>query len=288
MINEQLNFKYTLLIATDSFSSYILNIAAMIDHIPFVTLVVIINSSDYKVLESKYSAACHGSRSRFLAIPEKGKSNALNHYLKSEDGNDQFILFSDDDILIPEATLLRYVETVEKKGRGFFYGGSVDVRYNGELPTGVLKYFPHSITGLTDSQLADRNLFLGCNWGAFAGDIRNSGYFNPLFGPGSATGADGQEDFMMKRLLKNGIKPCAIFNAGVTHVLPDEPVTLEWLYRRKYRSGIKYGLLNKWKLPILMVLRLPLMLHPNKIKREIYFYHYLGIIHSANYIFKKI
>ena len=70
------------------------------------------------------------------------------------------------------------------------------------------------------------HLYLGCNWAAFTGDLRAAGGFDANFGPGSPTGATGQEAEMQERLLARGVRQVDVPDALVWHYVPEERSTL--------------------------------------------------------------
>jgi hypothetical protein len=178
--------------------------------------------------------------------------------------------------------------TVEKNGRGFFYGGGVDVFRKVEVDKIQLSLYPESIRGVSEADLQKKRIFLGCNWGCFAADIRNVNYFNPNFGPGSYTGAVGQESFMMNKLLTAGIKPFPIADCRTTHYAPENYHQLDWLYKRKFREGIQKGLLTRKKVIRTFISKSLKIFQRKKIKRVASFYFFMGMLKSLKFFFRKI
>ncbi len=87
--------------------------------------------------------------------------------------------------------------------------------------------------------------FLGCNWGVFKTDLMTVGGFNANFGPGSKTGARGQETDAQHRLLESGIKGIYIPGALVYHWVPKSAVSREWVMGRIRKSAMLKGRLEK-------------------------------------------
>jgi hypothetical protein len=88
-------------------------------------------------------------------------------------------------------------------------------------------------------------MFLGFNWAAFVPDLLAVGGFDPLFGPGAATGSVGQEWTMQQRLLEAGHTGRYVPDAEVWHWVPRERCTPRWAFERMYRDGISRGLQDR-------------------------------------------
>jgi len=177
------------------------------------------------------------------------KSNALNSVL--HDVKDTFIVFFDDDIRLDKTILMTYSSAFNKFGRGHFFGGQVEPDFAGiEPPSHLINLFPDSVKGFN---IGDKiiqihtPIFLGCNWACYSEDLREIGMFNCNFGPGSGTGSVGQETTAMESLLRLGKKAIYLPNAKVWHFIPNERSNFKWLKNRKYKIGIRAGLLTKKK-----------------------------------------
>lgn len=170
---------------------------------------------------------------------QTGKSNALNVAIKNYVPDDSYILFSDDDIRFSPDWLIKYAFSFTKHGRGYFYGASLGVDYETPIDPAILAVLPPSANGVSDTVFKDRpsRAFLGCNWGAHAEDIKMAGFFNPNFGPGSTTGATGQESEMQDRLRKLGLRPLLVESNTVWHKVPEEKSSLEWAKQRAIKTG---------------------------------------------------
>ncbi len=177
---------------------------------------------------------------RYMYRERGNKSYALNEALMTiEDG---LVVFFDDDVRISSDALLAYAEAAKTHGDGHFFGGPVEVRRRTDPPDWLSSFFPRSARGydLETSRMGDK--FLGFNWAAFAKDLKERGGFDPRFGPGSPSGATGQESDMQKRLIEGGDIGIDVPGALVSHRVPDENVTLRWLLRRWFRGGIRDGI----------------------------------------------
>ena len=186
---------------------------------------------------------------RYLYVEEGNKSNALNEAIARIDGG--LVFFVDDDVLVDSQALMAYAEAVRSSNEGKFFGGTVEVDHERTPSPWLRRYLPPSVLG----QRFDRGYrlekvppcFLGCNWAAFAEDIRRAGGFDPGFGPGSPTGSRGQETVMQKRLLRMGLQGIYVIDAAVRHYVPAERCSPLWAAQRGYQDGKKEGLQRNWK-----------------------------------------
>ena len=178
----------------------------------------------------------------FIYTNIKGKSHALNLALKSIP-DDSFIFFTDDDVKISEDLILSYKYAIKKYGRGYYFGGEMKVEYEVEPEDWLKKFLPVSALGWKYCP-NEHNLkyFFGCNWGAFKSDLDRAGEFNTDLGPGSSTGATGQESDMQKRLFANNIRPIYIEKAWVTHYVPVSRCNYKWALKRRYKDGKQSGI----------------------------------------------
>ena len=177
---------------------------------------------------------------RYVYRERANKSHALNEALETvEDG---LVVFFDDDIRIHPETLVAYAEMGGKYGPGHFFGGPVSIDFEKRPSGGLMKYLPYSAKGydLKESRMGDE--YLGLNWAAFASDLKRVGRFDPHFGPGSATGATGQESDMQQRMLDAGLRGIDVHQALVWHYVPEQRATKEWLMQRYFKAGVYGGL----------------------------------------------
>jgi cellulose synthase/poly-beta-1,6-N-acetylglucosamine synthase-like glycosyltransferase len=183
---------------------------------------------------------------RYLYVPDGNKSRALNEALATM--GEGLVFFTDDDVRLTPDTLIRYAEaayTPDTVPSGRFFGGPTEVDYETEPPAWLQRFFPLSARGWEPDAAAQRSPdleFLGFNWAAFACDIRNAGGFNPLRGPGAASGSTGQETEMQARLRAAGARPIYIPEARVWHHVPADRSSPEWAVARAFRHGVQAAL----------------------------------------------
>jgi len=171
------------------------------------------------------------------------KSNALNIGMRELPAD--FLFFTDDDVRFSPQILNCYVDAANRHGAGHFFGGPVGVDYVQSPPHWLIPFLPISARGWSLNRSSEcsysRPDFMGFNWAAFREDIEAIGGFDPRFGPGSTTGATGQESTAMQRLLKNNVQGWYLPDAKVWHYVPEDRCTPEWTRRRYYQGGLSVG-----------------------------------------------
>lgn len=181
---------------------------------------------------------------RYMHRERGNKSYALNEALYTI--KDGLLVFFDDDIWVRPQTLKAYAKRASETPRSglAFWGGPFTVRYDASPPQWMVPHLPRSAHGwcLADPFDAFDELFLGFNWAAFKQDIDTAGGFDVNFGPGSNTGAVGQESTMQRLLLRRGLQKIYVPDASVEHYVPTQRLNAYWLVNRKYREGVEVGL----------------------------------------------
>ena len=181
-----------------------------------------------------------GLRLRYMHAERANKSHALNEALATL--GEGLVVFFDDDVRLEPGVLEAYAQSASQHPQHTFFGGSTGVDYESEPVEWVRRLLPLSARGV-DLHEPERewHLYLGFNWATFVEDLRAAGGFNADFGPGSPTGATGQEADMQERLLAHGVRQVDVPDALVWHYVPEERSTLRWLVRRKVRGGRQRG-----------------------------------------------
>lgn len=179
---------------------------------------------------------------RYMHRERGNKSYALNEALDTI--TDGLVVFFDDDVRVHSETLVAYAEAAgSHEGRAIF-GGPTGVDYEKEPPEWLLPYLPGSASGWGQDgfEQEDYQWFLGFNWAAFREDIVSQGGFDLRFGPGSPTGATGQETDLQKRMVGSGLEKQFVPRAKVWHYVPKSKSTPLWVLGRRYRQGHEKGL----------------------------------------------
>jgi len=176
---------------------------------------------------------------RYMHRERGNKSYALNEALDTI--IDGLVVFFDDDVRVGPETLLAYAEAAEESRDDVFFGGPVGVKRDAEPPEWLAPLFPNSVTGYDLDESRMGNKYIGFNWAAYSRDLKQLGGFDPRFGPGSRTGATGQESDIQKRLLDKGFVGKDVSDAVVWHIVPSDHLTLQWLSQRWFRGGVRIG-----------------------------------------------
>lgn len=183
---------------------------------------------------------------QYSYLEEGNKSKALNA-VAAKLPVEALLVFFDDDIKIDPEVLVRYQIETSKLGPGHYYGGGHRADYETQPNPKIVQYFPTSnrpreLAGQQDVKVFPAfQDFLGFNWACFNQDLQAIGGFSPDFGPGSKSGARGQETDAQYRLHANGVKAVAIGRAKVDHFVPSKFVSEDWLVERIFLSSIHLG-----------------------------------------------
>ena len=181
-----------------------------------------------------------------LYVPEGNKSHALNCGLQLLDYG--LVFMTDDDVRFDPEVLVAYDDAAKGTEQGEFYGGQVRIdAEHGLPPAWMWRYYSLTIAqpwslGYNDRTVVENRTFMGTNWAAFAGDLVAAGGFDSRFGPGSTTGATGQETEAQHRLLANGRQSVYVPQASVWHHLHREYLDPQWVLKRTYRHGLEWGI----------------------------------------------
>ncbi len=181
---------------------------------------------------------------KYIHCEKKNKSSALNFAIEPL-SDDCFIYLTDDDIRFQPDVLSRFESQLNNRSSGVVLGGPLGIDCESEPPESLSTYLPPSMTGWfpTPDQLKEKRLmFLGANWGVFAGDIKRAGGFDPRFGPGSPLNATGQEWTMQKRLHELGMQFEFVEDATVWHKVDSSRFSLDFITNRAYRMGVESGI----------------------------------------------
>lgn len=176
----------------------------------------------------------------YLHHTQANKSAALNAALAGLP-DERLVILLDDDIRVGTQALKAYADAAFRRP-SHYYGGPVDCDYERVPPDWLIPSLPMSARGFRGTDGINTTFFLGCNWAAFAGDLRHMGGFDPNHGPGSPTGARGQESVAQDNLRSNGVLPEYVPDALVWHYVPLERCSVAWTVQRKYQVGLMAGL----------------------------------------------
>lgn len=207
------------------------------DDVSWELLVVNNNSTDRtpQVLEE------YASRLPLRALfePTPGKSNALNHAIREARG--QYLLFTDDDVVINEQWLASYAAAFEDHPEGGFFGGPAVPEFEGEPPAWLEQWWPQVPQPFAARDLGAQPLVFtekivpyGLNM-AVRSDIHGQYFYDPAMGPNPHNAVRGEETALIRRMIADGIKGWYVPGAGVRHLIPPERQTVAYL--REYFEG---------------------------------------------------
>lgn len=170
---------------------------------------------------------------KYIYVPEGNKSLAYNKAIENIP-DDDLIFFSDDDVRFKEDILYQYSWAANVIGKGHFFGGPFGVDYEKQPSKWLLEYLPFSVKGFSLEKTQPER-FMGCNWAAFAHDVRSVGSFNAMVGPSKISA--GAETDLQERLITHNIRPFYLKDAWVWHFVPEERCSSDWVLERAYRQA---------------------------------------------------
>ena len=177
---------------------------------------------------------------RYRSTPDRRKAAALNQTLHQCEG---LVIFFDDDVVVSRATMTAYAaaaRTAAAAATACFWGGPVSVDRPHQPPEWLLPTLPKSATGYerlgTDGRFAFPTVALGFNWAALAIDLARAGGFPERFGPGTVI-PTGDETIAQLRLAACGLVGQFVPDARVTHAVPAERCSSDWMLGRTRAAG---------------------------------------------------
>ena len=185
---------------------------------------------------------------RYLLLEDGNKCRALN--LGLAEASSELICFFDDDVRLAESIVETYADAGLRYGRGHHFSGPLVAEWETPPPDWLLPWLPPSARGWDkgeDECFYDEPHFIGSNWAAFREDVLAVGGFDERIGPGSPTGAIGDERDLQERLLAAGGRGVYLPDARVWHHVPTGRIDFEWTRHRQYVTGFTCGLMG-WPL----------------------------------------
>jgi hypothetical protein len=155
------------------------------------------------------------------------------------------VVFSEDGIRFALQALLAYEHAMKSTRQGHFYGGPFGCDYEVPPPTWMRKYLPLASIGWNPKveefdPASDR--FHGCNWAAFAGDVKRLGGFDPAYCPERYANAMGQEIHLQVRMFAAGMRSHLVPEAMVHRYVPHGRCSIDSTVNRAHRHGINRGM----------------------------------------------
>ena len=184
------------------------------------------------------SAAAPHLRLRYLHVERANKSHALNEALATV--GEGLVVFFDDDVRLEPGVLEAYAGAAARHPERAYFGGSFGCDYEVPPFLWLLPILPASSRGV-DLREVSVSEYIGFNWATYKEAVVSLGGFDPHFGPGSPTGARGQETEMQRRMRHQGLSMVDVPEAMVWHYVPTERCSSRWAVNRMYFSGLGNG-----------------------------------------------
>jgi glycosyltransferase involved in cell wall biosynthesis len=182
---------------------------------------------------------------RHLLLEDGNKCRALNAALAATRAD--LICFFDDDVLIAEEAIEAYVDAATRYGPGHQFSGPLVPDWEREPPEWLMRYLPPSAKGWyhgNEERYFDEPYFIGSNWAAFGADILRVGGYDERIGPGSRSGAIGDEMELQQRLLDAGSRGVYLPRASIRHHVPADRCDFRWAVGRQRVEGRTYAILG--------------------------------------------
>jgi glucosyl-dolichyl phosphate glucuronosyltransferase len=182
---------------------------------------------------------------RYMFVPAPNKCRALNHALREAAA--PFIYFLDDDVRLDADAVEAYADAAARYGPGHHFSGPLVPAWEVEPHDWLKGYLPRSATGWDHGdreKYYDKPDFIGSNWAAFRADMLAVGGFSEDIGPGTPSGAIGDESELQQRLLDAGGRGVYLPAARVWHHVPRSDCSFDWARDRQHRMGVTYGFLG--------------------------------------------
>ncbi len=202
-------------------------------------LIVVDNCSTdntFKIIES-FQAALPMT---LLSCPIRGKNAALNLAIPHFSG--VVVLFTDDDVILPEGWLVDYAALVARTPQYTGYGGRIVPRWPGPPDEAIISGVSWGDAfAVHEADIPDGPIAAGKIWGpnmavrtaVFTGGAR----FSENIGPSAGNYIPGSESSFNIALEKQGCKFYFDNQIIVQHQIRPEQLTLAWLKKRAYRFG---------------------------------------------------
>jgi glycosyltransferase involved in cell wall biosynthesis len=168
-------------------------------------------------------------------------SNARNAGVRAARGD--YILWTDDDVIVGSDWLAAYCAAFDQTPSAAIFGGAVHPYFEEPVPNWlergwsvVASAFAAIDFGQAKLAFSPEQLPFGANF-ATRRDEQKRYFFDPKLGPGPSGKYYAEETTVLLAMLADGATGCWVPNATVTHVIPQERMTLEYIKRYYERDG---------------------------------------------------
>jgi glycosyltransferase involved in cell wall biosynthesis len=175
---------------------------------------------------------------RGLFEPRPGKSNALNLAVNEAKGD--YIIWTDDDVLVDERWVAAYHEAFNLHPEAVVFGGTIEPWFEGDPPPWLVQTLSQvgTVYGIrkiaTPIPLSDELVPYGANM-AVRREEQVRHLYDASLGPRPNAALRGEETFLVRQLLANGLHGWWVPGARVRHFISKQQQTAGYL--RKYFFG---------------------------------------------------
>jgi glucosyl-dolichyl phosphate glucuronosyltransferase len=176
---------------------------------------------------------------RRLYEPRQGLGSARNCAVGGATGD--YVLWTDDDALVAPDWVEAYCRAFRRWPEAGFFGGPIQSSFAVERPAWLVETWPlvrHAFAeldlGAQAVPLTKKRLPFGANM-AFRMDVQRRFRYEPRLGNCGRVYIGGEETRVMREVLASGVEGRWVPDARVTHLIPAERQTVDYL--RRYYSG---------------------------------------------------
>lgn len=181
--------------------------------------------------------------------PTPGKSHALNLAVREARGD--YILWTDDDVLVEPGWLQGYAEAFERWPDASIFGGPIRPWFPNTPPAWLKKVLPSVATAYAVRDFGEEELLLskkavpfGANMAVRMREQREYLYDTRL-GPRPGSALRGEESHMVRKMLENGAEGRWVPGAVVRHYIPENRQTMKYLASYYKGAGEVLALLRQ-------------------------------------------
>jgi glucosyl-dolichyl phosphate glucuronosyltransferase len=170
-----------------------------------------------------------------LFVPQQGKSYALNKVVERLAGD--LVLWTDDDVRVPENWIASYVDAAYRWPEAVFFGGHIIPRFLGAEPSWLRPAWP-AISGVYSARelgnepfvLDRKRLPFGANMAARV-TLQKRYRFDPELGRRGELLLSGEETALMHRWLSDGHVGMWVPESRVEHMITPDRLELDHIRR---------------------------------------------------------
>lgn len=195
---------------------------------------------------------------RRLFEPKQGKSYACN--LAVNEASGEYMLWTDDDVLVDEEWLSAYARAFERWPQAAFFGGPVKPWFEKQPPVWLRRVWPrlsgvYAMRDLGNDPITfegGNSIPYGANWAVRLKEQRQYPYDTRL-GPQPGSSVRGEETKVASALLSAGYEGRWVPDATVHHYVPAERMTIRYVKNWWVGEGRGHALIAlPWEGPMLL------------------------------------